>query len=273
VLQTLSNNYIGYFMALPIALVVADGLRPWRSVRVRALLPLAVAALAVGAALAPVVAAYVRARTDYHQTRSIEEIASLSADARSYLVGKNTIGVWRWLPTAVSTDPERELFPGIFAVALGVIGFCAARRDPRRWRWARLYGLIAVAAAALSLGPIVRVWGTVLTTHGPYDWLLRVMPGMDGMRVPARFAIIVVASLSVLVALGVAYIAEHVSGAARPVAIVLCSAAVIADGWAVPIPIVRYSARGRAEDRAVASWLADRAPGALLHLPALPSEF
>jgi hypothetical protein len=33
---------------------------------------------------------------------------------------------------------------------------------------------------------------------------------------------------------------------------------------------VRYAARGRPEDRAVASWLADRAPGALLHLPARP---
>jgi len=41
----------------------------------------------------------------------------------------------------------------------------------------------------------------------------------------------------------------------------------VADGWAVPIVTAPYRARGRPQDRAIASWLADRAPGALLHLP------
>ena len=31
----------------------------------------------------------------------------------------------------------------------------------------------------------------------------RIVPGMDGMRVPARFAIVVIAALSVLLAFGV----------------------------------------------------------------------
>ena len=174
---------------------------------------------------------------------------------------------------AVGTDPERELFPGIFAVALAALGLWTARGDERLSRWARLYGVIVVVGAVLSFGPIVRVWGLVITTHGPYGWLLRAVPGMDGMRVPARFAIVVVAGLSVLVGCGVfAWLVGRVKRPARPVAIALCLAAIVADGWAVPIPIVRYSARGRAEDRAVASWLADRSPGALLHLPSRNRE-
>jgi hypothetical protein len=265
--------YVGYFIVIPITLVAADGLWRSRGDRGRVILHLGAAGLIAGAMLAPVAAAYSRARADHHQTRSVQEIAALSADARSYLVGKNTIGAWRWLPTAVGTDPERELFPGIFAVALAGIGLWTAGRVPRQTRAARLYAVVVAVAVVLSMGPVVQVWGMVLTTHGPYGWLLRIVPGMDGMRVPARFAIIVVAGLSVLVACGVAWLVERVSRPARPFAIALCLAAVVADGWAVPIPIVRYSARGRAEDRGVASWLADRAPGALLHLPLRPAEY
>jgi hypothetical protein len=273
VVQAISNTYVGYFIAIPIAVIAIDGL--WRSPgnRGRTLLHLGAATLLAGAMLAPVAAAYYRARTDHHQTRSIEEIVSLSADARSYVVGKVTVGAWRWLPTAVGTDPERELFPGIFAVALGTLGLLTAGRVPRLARWARLYGLIVAIALVLSMGPIVRVWGMVLTTHGPYGWLLRIVPGMDGMRVPARFAIVVVAGLAVLVACGVAWLMDRVSSRARPFAAAVCLIAIVADGWAAPIPIVHYSARGRAEDRGVASWLADRAPGALLHLPLRPAEY
>ena len=272
-LQTLSNLYIGYFIAAPIAVVIADGLWRARGDRGRALLELGAAGLLVGLMLAPVGAAFYRARRDYHQTRSAGEIAALSADARSYLVGKRAIGIWRWLPTAVVTDPERELFPGIVAVALAALGLWAAARDPRFTRWARLYGLIIVIAFVLSLGPIVRVWGVILTTHGPYAWLLRVVPGMDGMRVPARFAIIVVAGLAVLLAFGVAWLLERVRRPARPIAFGVCLLVVVAEGFAVPIPIEHYRARGRPEDRGVASWLAGRAPGALLHLPTNPSAY
>jgi hypothetical protein len=272
-LQTVSNTYIGYFIAVPIAVVVADGLWHARGDRGRALIHLGAAGLLVGAMLAPVGAGYYRARTDYHQIRSVEEIAALSADVRSYVVGKNTIGAWRWLPTMVGTDPERELFPGIFAVALATLGIWAAARHGRLRRAARTYGVVVAAGALLSLGPIVRVWGATITTHGPYAWLLQIVPGMDGMRVPARFAIIVMAGLSVLVACGVAWLVERVRRPSRPFAIALCLAAIVADGYAVPIPVVRYSARGRAEDRSIASWLGDRASGAVLHLPAVPANY
>ena len=273
VLQALSNAYVGYFMAIPIAVVAVEGLWRLPGHRGRALIHLGAASLLAGAVLAPVAAAYYRTRIDLHQTRSIEEIASLSADARSYVVGKNTIGVWRWLPTAVGTDPERELFPGIFAIALAALGLLTANRVPQQRRWARLYGLIVAIAFVLSMGPIVRVWGTILTTHGPYGWLLRIVPGMDGMRVPARFAIVVVTGLSVLVACGVAWLMDRVTQRARTLALAVCLSAIVADGWAAPIPIVRYSARGRAEDRGVASWLANREPGALMHLPLRPAEY
>ena len=174
ILQTLSNMYVGYFIALPIAAVIADGV--WRAPehRARAVLHLAAAGLLVAAALAPLGAAYFRARTDYHQVRHIDEVVAHSADLRSYLVGKNSVGVWRWLPTAVGIDPEKELFPGLFAA-----GFAATRSGHRRRGSAaptlgpRLRPIAAAAASSLSLGPHLRIWGTVVTTHGPYAMAAR----------------------------------------------------------------------------------------------------
>ena len=139
----------------------------------------------------------------YEQVRPIDEIVANSADLRAYVVGKNTVGAWRWLPTMVGTDPEKELFPGLFAIGLAAVGVAAGVSGERRRHWIGVYGAIAIAAIALSLGPQPRVWGTVITRHGPYAWLAGMVPGMDGMRVPARFAIIFVAALSVLIAFGV----------------------------------------------------------------------
>jgi hypothetical protein len=271
VLQTLSNMYIGYFIAVPIAVVIADAVWRAREGRPRILLHLAAAGLVAGAALAPVGAAYYRARADYHQVRDISEVAANGADLRSYVVGKNSIGVWRWLPTAVGVDPEKELFPGLFAASLAVLGFWTAVADPRRRRWAIVYGMVAITALVLSLGPRVRVWGTVVTTHGPYAWMLAIVPGMDGMRVPARFAIVVIAALSVLVAFGVDWLLRRVAHRFQWLMAAACVAMVVADGWAAPNTTVSYSARGRPEDRGVALWLADRAAGAALHLPIHPS--
>jgi hypothetical protein len=54
---------------------------------------------------------------------------------------------------------------------------------------------------------------------------------------------------------------------------VLLLIGVVADGWAVPIPIAHYSPRGRPQDRAAAEWLHDAPPGAVLHLPINTNSF
>ena len=128
-----------------------------------------------------------------------------------------------------------------------------------------------MAALVLSLGPHVRIWGTVVTTHGPYAWLLAIVPGMDGMRVPARFAIIVIAALSVLVAFGVDWLLRRAAPRFRPWIAVACVAMVVADGWAVPIITVSTARAAVRRIAASRSGWRTAPPGALLHLPIQPA--
>jgi len=216
--------------------------------RARSTAEIALACLAVVIVLVPVARSYLQVRNDYQHVRSIEETQSHSATPRSYLVGKTFIGVWRWLPTAVATDSEKELFPGIFVVALALAGI-----GRRSWP----YAAIAVAAFLLSLGP----------SAGPYRVLLALVPGMDGMRVPARFAVVVVLALSVLAGYGVAAILDRVRRPWRPMLAVIFVLTVVADGFSAPLVVVPYDPRGRLEDRAVVQWLATRPQGAVLHMP------
>ena len=268
ILQALSNLYVFCFMALAVVIVAAGSLMRERERRLRTSIELTAAAVAVAVVLAPVGAAYYRVRTNYGQVRGAGDIAERGANLRAYLVVSDSVGIWRWLPTANHGDAEQQLFPGVFAVLLAAVAVKAARnRDAPLGRWVRMYGAIGVAAMVLSLGPHVKVWGWLVTEHGPYDWLVHIVPGMDGMRVPARFAIISFASLAVVAGCGTTIVLARLRPRIRPVVLALGLAAIVADGWAVPLATEPYPPRGREEDHAAAVWLKHRPPGAVLHLP------
>ena len=113
------------------------------------------------------------------------------------------------LPQPIFGETEKELFPGLVGPLLAAVrarGRCARRPIAR---WAVAYGVIAVAGFVLSFGPLVRVWGVVVTHHGPYDWLQHVLPGMGGMRAPSRFVVIAILGMSVLIGFGVLLLTER----------------------------------------------------------------
>jgi hypothetical protein len=273
--QALSNTYLAYFMAVPIAVVVVfhalrsrDRFRRWS-------IDLLVAAAVTVAVLAPVAVQYYRVQIEQQHVRSAGEIEVGGADLRAYFVGAS--GLWRrWLslPQGIFGESEKELFPGLVAPLLAAFAFGgAAIRHRRSSPWPLAYGLIAVAGFLFSLGPLVRVWGVVLTHHGPYAWLQRVAPGMAGMRTPSRFVVVAITGVSVLAGYGAQQMIDAIAPRLRPLAIAALLAGIIADGWAVPIPIVRYASHGRPEDRAVAEWLAGSPPGVVLHLPIVTTQF
>ena len=70
------------------------------------------------------------------------------------------------------------------------------------------FALALVAALWLSLGPSPQVLGRPLDLASPYRFLWTYVPGLEGLRVPARFAMIVALMLAVLGALGAAAVAR-----------------------------------------------------------------
>ncbi len=82
---------------------------------------------------------------------------------------------------------------------------------------------VLLAAMWLSLGPIPQSLGRPVEIVAPYRLLLEYVPGFDGVRVPARFAMIVALALAALAGYGAAWVSRARLGRA-----ILFVAAVIA---------------------------------------------
>ncbi|HTK28052.1 MAG TPA: hypothetical protein VL309_00765 [Vicinamibacterales bacterium] len=134
------------------------------------------------------------------------------------------------------------------ARALGVTtilaaGWIAASPSARRRLGAWLssapapFAAMAVAAAVLSLGPAIHAQGRLVAAWAPYRLLYDFVPGFDGLRVPARFAMVTAFGLAVLAGLGAARLRRaHAGSHARAITAAI-ALALVAESWAVPIPI------------------------------------
>ena len=60
------------------------------------------------------------------------------------------------------------------------------------------FAVSAVTSALLTLGPVIEIAGYPTRLPAPYAWFYAYLPGFDGLRVPARYAMVTVCSLAVL---------------------------------------------------------------------------
>ncbi|MFI5178440.1 MAG: hypothetical protein ACHQO8_07755 [Vicinamibacterales bacterium] len=268
VLQAFSNGYFIYFLAIAAGFVLLYELtsRPaTRAERAGAIGAVAVASAFVLVAIAAVAVAYVSVRQQYGFRRPYDDWTMFSADVRSYLSAPSTLRLWGgWLTG--DTAAERQLFPGVVALMA-----CVAALWPggRRTRGSMIYAALGATAFVLSLGPEPSAWSHRMLPSGPYLWFVRLVPGMDGLRVPARLSVVVLLAVSVLTAFGLARILERVPPRWRTTFAVLVGAAIVAEGWAVPLRLAAFDARGRAGDREAYRWLARQPPGGAIELPIL----
>jgi hypothetical protein len=111
---------------------------------------------------------------------------------------------------------------------------------------AGLFAVVTLFAAAMSLGPDIHSRGRVIETGSLYAVFYRAVPGFDGLRVPARFGMIVAFGLAALAGSGAAVIARWRHGWL----VAAASAMVIVESCAAPITINRndteYDQRGLA---------------------------
>jgi len=138
------------------------------------------------------------------------------------------------------TSISRVAFLSAALLAL-LLGFSSdARRTMRRWLAspAGLFTLLLLFALVMSWGPAIHSRGRTVTAPTLYTAFYRFVPGYDGVRVPARFAMIVAFALAVLAGLGIAAIGRRRS--ARAIAIA-ASIAIVIESIAIPIPINQNS--------------------------------
>lgn len=287
-LGALSSTYFLYFFALPAAFVGMHGLLRVTRHRVRTALELTASAIVMLAAMAPVLYRYEVVHDTLNLHRSIAENVRYSADVSSYVHVWSRSPLARVLPEEPAAD--RACFQGLTICALAifaVVAASAARRrrarergpvpDPgpvglTRGQIATLYGLTGLSAFVLSLGPEPRASGRLLAAGGPYRLLMALVPGLDGLRAPARFSVVVSLCLAVLGSLGAAMILERRSVRRRVAITLLLCVAVLAEGWA-PIRLAAFDPGAIPGRREAAAWLAHSAPGAVLVLPICNESF
>ncbi len=275
-IQSLSNGYLIYFFALPVAVVIVREVLAERTTRWRRLVELTLAGACVVALLAPALHAYYRVRGEQGLVRLENEVRAFGADLGSFLYADRRVAT---APLLLGhAQPEGELFPGAVIGLLVAAAFLARRRaeeaetgvESARCLWdfftiRKRYAWIALFAAVLALGPEIRAWGRVLVPTAPYGWLMHVVPGLDGIRVPARMGVVVMLALAVLAGLGAARLFDRLAPRLRVPVAVLLGAALVLEAWPglaeTNVPNIRK------RDRVVYQWLRNAPPGAAIELP------
>jgi hypothetical protein len=97
---------------------------------------------------------------------------------------------------------------------------------------------------------------------------MSIVPGLDGLRIPARLGTVVLLGLAVLGSLGAARLFSRTepAGWRLPLATLL-GLLVLAEGYGGPVPLASWDLHGRSEDQDAYMWLAEGPDGAVLELP------
>lgn len=251
-LQFLSCIYYGVFLAL-FLLLVAPVLwwahRPAHPARV-------VVALGIGAmVVAPALTAYAAPYRQNQATlgmRGMDEIAQWSARPISYLSSPGGNRLYGASTSRLGTH-EARLFPGSLAIALALVALWRPRRTAIVYAWG------TVCTAVLSFGTNTPAYGIVLAA----------IPPLEGLRAPARFAMLTMLAISVLAAIGMTRVCRSLrENASRPRWIVSA-----ATGMVLVVMVGEYASRFGPlhpwPQRApmYANWLVTQPDGVVLELP------
>ncbi len=154
-------------------------------------------------------------------------------------------------PIAIKAHNPSRLFTFslVFAVAALARSAAAARAWHARSPLA-FYALAAVAMFLLALGPEPQAWKQDLFYRAPYWWLMQ-LPGLDSVRVPARFGLLMIVALTQV--FGLAYARLF---APRMRTLVLVSMAVLVEGWIPTLPLASLPNSPHLPARAVAAGVA-----------------
>ena len=161
----------------------------------------------------------------------------------------------------------------VLAVIAGLLMFLSPRARSFARQWVRTISsfllIAATVAFLMSLGPEMRSGGRLINETGLYHFFYQHVPGFDGLRVPARFAMLVMLFLSATAGIGAAAIEQRVRrGGAVVVAL---GAFAVIEAFAAPIVVNGTVAEGRYAIPPARVYTGDDVPGAYRFLAGLPA--
>lgn len=202
-------------------------------------------------ALVWLAAPYVHAR-EAGLTRTVGEITDASANGASLLAAAthSQEAFLRLIGRPEILQEARTfLFPGWVTLALAGLALIRYRKLPAVMGY---YGLLAVFGLWMSLGPPFWLYGA----------LYRLVPGLDFIRVPSRFGILMLLGLAMVAAAGFDAALAGRTARARRVWCVVCLGLLVGEFAAFPIDAPAFAVEVPAVDR----WLAGRR-GAVVEVP------
>ena len=246
--QLFSSVYVGifsliYFAVLMPALLILTRVRHAR----RLLVATAVGATLTITIVAPYALAYRLAEQDVGM-RSLDEVRVYSASMTHYLSAPAMNRLYGWTAsTNLIWADEMNLFPGILACALALLGVLKGRG---RVRIAYLAGLAASVEMTRGSSSFV------------YPWLFEHVWAIRALRSPARFDTLVNLSLGVLSAYGVAFLLARIEHRRWRHAAVAALVAVLVAEYASSPSIAPVPGPTRID-----SMLSKRPPSVIVELP------
>jgi hypothetical protein len=160
------------------------------------------------------------------------------------LLGATLTGLllgWTFQVTVFGVDLKvtsigRVLVLGMLLFVVLLVISDRARATARGWFGSPVgcFTLVSVFAFVMSLGPRIDSHGRTIGGWNVYAAFYDFVPGFDGLRVPARFAMIVALGLATLAGLGATLFERRRHGLAW---LALSALFIVAESWAAPIPV------------------------------------
>jgi hypothetical protein len=165
--------------------------------------------------------------------------AGLSAAVVVAVLARGPWSIQLGFLSASATTVEKPLLIAVAALLALLLLSAGVRTALRQASVPGFYVVAALIMWALALGPTIIVMGRPLAVDGPFA-LLTVLPGVDGLRVPARFWLMAVLCLSIASGIVTSALLRGRSRRFAAAFLLIVAAGVLADGWtripAVPPP-------------------------------------
>jgi hypothetical protein len=150
------------------------------------------------------------------------------------------LGSWRISLGPLTISASQTVQPlSIAVLCLAVLGLTSATVvDAFRHRSIfAFYTLASVVTWSLTLGPRPRFLGELLLYRGPYQYLM-LLPGFgDRLRVPARFVMMTIFTISIAAGMALIRLTASAPRAARIAITALVLLAITADSWTFTCPM------------------------------------